>query len=183
MSWITDRPSPIERLSWLKDRIEFDAIIDIGSGDVTGHDTYFITQVFPDLPRYNFDKDPRFGDHSTIIELGTDHKLDDILSNALFNNAFYKIDVDGPEIAILNGSTKILQNTSEIMIECGLDDGKFLNICNWMRDNGWALIDVIEPVYRKSMILVQVDLVFVKPSIFTQVERTCWMESPDGMDD
>jgi len=33
------------------------------------------------------------------------------------------------------------------------------------------------------MILVQVDLVFVKPSIFTQVERTCWMESPDGMDD
>jgi len=179
MNWIKDRPCPIERLTWLRERIKFDAIIDIGSGDVTGQSTYFLDAVFPDLPHYNYDKDPKFSDHSNIVELGEDLHLDDILSNTLFNNAFYKIDVDGPEIAILNGSTNVLLNTSAIMIECVLDDGKFLNICNWMRDNGWALMDVIEPIYRRSMMLIQVDLVFVKAPIFKSVEQSCYIESPD----
>jgi len=178
--WITDRPQPVERLNWLKKHIAFDAVIDIGSGDVTGCSTYFINQVFSDLPTYNYDKDPQFSKHSNIVELGVDNHLDDILSNKIFNNAFYKIDVDGPELDILAGSTNILQNTSAIMIECVLDGNKFLNICQWMKEHDWALIDVIEPVYRKSMILIQVDLVFVKAETFKQIESKCWADAPDS---
>ena len=176
--WIKNKPCPKERLTWLRQHLQFDAVIDIGSGDYSDQPTYFLGAVFSDVPHYRYDKNPNFGNHSTIVELGEDLPLDDILSNTLFNNAFYKIDVDGPEIAILNGSTNVLLNTSAIMIEGVLDDGKFLNICNWMRENDWMLIDVIEPIYRKtSMMLIQVDLVFVKESIFRAVEQVCYTES------
>ena len=173
--WVADRPTPIERLTWLKSRMNFDAVIDIGSGD----DTWFLTKVFPELPTYKYDKDPKFNKNSNIVELGVDCSLDDLLKNETFESAFYKIDVDGPELDILDGSTNTLQKTSAVMIECVLDDNKFLDRCHWMREKEWQLIDVIEPVYRKSNILIQVDLVFIRQDTFKIVERECWFETPD----
>jgi hypothetical protein len=174
--WRPDRPDPIERLTWLKSRIKFDAVIDVGSQDHTG----FITNVFPELPTFKYDKDPQFQKHAIIVELGVNCSLDDLLQNETFESAFYKLDVDGPELDILNVSTNTLQRTSAIMIECVLDGNRFLDRCQWMHEHNWRLIDVIEPVYRKSNMLIQVDLVFVKEELFKRIERECYIEAPDN---
>ena len=156
----------VERLQWLRKHIDFDTVIDVGSQESTN----FIDIVFSDLHCYKFDKDPKYKAPVTV-ELGVDCSLDSLLENEKFNSAFYKIDVDGSELDILKGSANTLDRTNAVMIECILDDNRFYERCVWMNSNGWRLIDVIDPIYRAKGMLIQVDLVFVRPFIFKKIEK------------
>ena len=169
LAWTeSDVGAVVERLQWLRKHINFDTVIDVGSQESTP----FLDTAFSDLHCYKFDKDPKYKAPVTVVELGVDCSLDSLLENEKFNSAFYKIDVDGSELDILEGSAHTLNRTSAVMIECILDDNRFYERCVWMNLNGWRLIDVIDPTYRAKGMLIQVDLIFVRPSVFEKIEQS-----------
>lgn len=77
-----------------------------------------------------------------------------------------KVDVDGPEIDVLIGSTETLALSTVVVIEAPLHDqevGRFGQIMSFMTSRDYDCFDIIEPLFRPGdNILWQVDLVFVR---------------------
>lgn len=76
-----------------------------------------------------------------------------------------KIDVDGPELDVLAGSTEAFKRNTVFIIETPLLDrrnGRISEIYAFMHVNGYEVYDILEPVFRPSdNALWQVDTVFV----------------------
>lgn len=69
-----------------------------------------------------------------------------------------KLDVDGIEMKILEGSRSILQDCSVVVIEAPL--GNLLSRSNWLINCGFRIFDIVDICYYDNQ-LWQVDLVFV----------------------
>jgi len=95
--------------------------------------------------------------------------LDTLLTSNLNASAarkiVLKIDVDGPEIDVLRGAGNLLERECAVLIETPLHDrraSRFTDIAIYMRDHGYEIWDIIEPIYRPSdKALWQVDSVFL----------------------
>jgi Methyltransferase FkbM domain len=82
------------------------------------------------------------------------------------HSVLLKVDVDGPEIDVLIGSTETLALSTVVVIEAPLHDqevGRFGQIMSFMTSRDYDCFDIIEPLFRPGdNILWQVDLVFVR---------------------
>lgn len=77
-----------------------------------------------------------------------------------------KIDVDGPELAVLRGARQSLREGRDVyLIEAALldtDRGRFGEIIEFMSVANYEVFDILEPLFRPSdEVLWQVDLIFV----------------------
>jgi FkbM family methyltransferase len=88
-----------------------------------------------------------------------------------------KVDVDGRELDVLAGATRILQNTELVIVEVTLYVSarvdKMCAVINFMKEQGFVAYDIVDLSYRLSdLALSQVDMVFVKESgQFTKESR------------
>jgi hypothetical protein len=76
-----------------------------------------------------------------------------------------KIDVDGPEIRVLQGSKSLLKQGCVIVIEASMADEKprFSSVVDYLSSYGYDVYDIVDPLYRQSdWHLWQVDLIFMK---------------------
>lgn len=75
-----------------------------------------------------------------------------------------KVDVDGRDVEVLEGATRILKETEYLVIEATLF-GQIHAAIDFMKSQGFAIYDILEPSYRPfDTALWQVDLAFVKES-------------------
>lgn len=75
-----------------------------------------------------------------------------------------KIDVDGSEIDVLQGSIELLKETEYVIAEATTNNGqRIFDIINFMRDQGFHVYDIVDFMYRPEINdLWQVDVAFVK---------------------
>ena len=96
--------------------------------------------------------------------------VDKVASDRLLLNSaakiVLKIDVDGPEMQVLAGSSQTLTADCVIIIEAAFLDrtmARFGLIVRFLTDCGYEVFDILEPLLRPSdEFLWQVDLVFVR---------------------
>ena len=108
------------------------------------------------------------GEESRLIELRT---VDSIFAeNGSHPSALLKIDVDGIELKVLQGSTSLFNKECVIIIEATLGDRspRFNILVEYLSTFGFKVFDIVDPLYRtRDWHLWQVDLVFVhEDSIF-----------------
>jgi FkbM family methyltransferase len=87
-----------------------------------------------------------------------------------------KIDVDGPEVAVLQGSEQSLKDGRDVyLLEAALldtDRGRIGEIVNHMTEHGYDVFDIIEPLWRPAdKALWQVDLIFVPRASSARSDR------------
>lgn len=103
--------------------------------------------------------------------------VDDLCkSHALKGPFLIKVDVDGKELDVLKGSVNTLDTAECVIVETvffGEGENNFYRIVEFMQGRGFAVYDIVEPVYRPiDMALWQVDTVFVKrDGQFRQIQR------------
>ncbi|MGO9023511.1 MAG: FkbM family methyltransferase [Beijerinckiaceae bacterium] len=107
-----------------------------------------------------------------------DDVIAEVRTTRRVSTALVKIDVDGPEMAVLQGSEVSLKSGRDIYaIEAALldnDVGRFGQIVNHMTAHGYDVFDIAEPLFRaKDRTLWQVDLVFVPRGSPIRGERSC----------
>jgi FkbM family methyltransferase len=79
-----------------------------------------------------------------------------------------KFDVHGFERAILRGAEQTLANASLIVMECynfeiAPESMLFYDMCRWFHDRGFRVIDISEPLWRRSdKAFWQIDIFFVR---------------------
>lgn len=73
-----------------------------------------------------------------------------------------KVDVDGKEIDVLAGATKILKDTEYVLVEVTLFSHMY-EVVNFMKYQGFVVYDIVDLSWRPSdQALVQWDMAFVK---------------------
>jgi FkbM family methyltransferase len=106
----------------------------------------------------------KMGEESREIEVRTVDSIHDELN--ISGSILLKVDVDGIEIKVLQGSKSILRkNDCIVVIEASIGDKdpRFNNIVEYMNSYGYHVFDIVDNLYRQSdWHLWQVDLVFVK---------------------
>ena len=102
------------------------------------------------------------GKESRPIELRT---VDSIFAeNGSPNSLLLKIDVDGIELKVLQGSTTLFNKECVIIIEATLGDKnpRFNILVDFLSQYGFKVFDIVDPLYRmRDWHLWQVDLVFI----------------------
>lgn len=95
------------------------------------------------------------------------------------DNCLLKIDVDGHEIAVLEGAQDTLRKTSIAVIEAPLNRTQlphFFERSEYMRSRGFYLMDIVDLAYYDG-VLWQADLVFVREEIVRNTTRLRPFES------
>jgi hypothetical protein len=77
-----------------------------------------------------------------------------------------KIDVDGNELAVLNGAVQTLRSVDVVIIEAAVHH-QFLDRLSFLMKHGFALVDIVDLCYYKDT-LWQVDLVMVRQPLLNQ---------------
>ena len=94
--------------------------------------------------------------------------LDSLLDDnpGFLQSEFLKLDVQGYELEVLKGASKLLSHVEFVYLEASLiqvNSGcpDILEVLNFMRDKGFKLIDFCSQTRRKDGALWQADLLFV----------------------
>ena len=107
--------------------------------------------------------DSIIGSENRSIEVKT---IDCIIEELNLNgNVLLKIDVDGPEIKVLQGSKTLLKNDCIVVVEASISDKnpRFNGVVEYLSTFGFDVFDIVDPLYRQSdWHLWQVDLIFIK---------------------
>jgi FkbM family methyltransferase len=107
--------------------------------------------------------DTIMGDESREIEVKT---VDSIYEDIHIEGPILlKIDVDGIEVKVLQGSKSILRNDCIVVIEASISDEnpRFNKVIEYLASYGYEVYDIVDHLYRQSdWHLWQVDLIFVK---------------------
>jgi len=115
----------------------------------------------------------KMGDESREIEVKT---VDAIYEDMdIEGPVLLKIDVDGIEIKVLQGSKSILRKDCVVVIEASMADEnpRFNTVVEFLSSYGYAVYDIVDPLYRQSdWHLWQVDLIFVKTESPTWGSKT-----------
>lgn len=104
--------------------------------------------------------------HSRIVEKPSNKssivkttRLDSIIPTLSCEQPYLlKIDVDGVDLKVLNGASKILDFCNIIVIEANISN--ILERMNCVVNNGFSLFDIVDICYYDNM-LRQVDLIFI----------------------
>lgn len=112
------------------------------------------------------DKAPPEWLHFSVPMVTVDQLIAEVRTRRSVRSSLIKIDVDGPEIAVLQGSDRSLAEGNDIyLLEAALldtDRGRIGEIVNHMTDRGFEIFDIIEPLFRPcDQVLWQMDLIFV----------------------
>ena len=144
----------IEVLSDKEKTVEFFSQISTG-------DSYYIEQT-------------EFYKNSSNAKLKKTNTLDNVIQN---NNLplpnLIKIDTQGSELDILKGTKKSLLNCSLIYLECpiieyNLQSPNLNNYIEYLNSIGFVPYDICE-THKIDNILIQIDLLFIKKSIFHEI--------------
>ncbi len=106
------------------------------------------------------------GDSQSSVRTVPTVALDDLVEKRSFAGPLLlKIDVDGQEVDVIKGATRILKEKVEyVIVEATLFD-QINKVIDIMLSNDFAIYDILEPLYRPlDGALWQVDLVFVRRS-------------------
>ena len=94
----------------------------------------------------------------------------EVKSRGLTGPYLVKLDTHGFEVPILNGAKEVLAQANLVVIETynfqlETDSLKFWQICQFMDDLGFGVIDISEPMWRlKDDAFWQIDLLFIPKS-------------------
>lgn len=94
----------------------------------------------------------------------------EVKSRGLGGPYLVKLDTHGFEVPILNGAKEVLSEANLVVIETynfqlETDSLKFWQICQFMDDLGFSVIDISEPMWRiKDKAFWQIDLLFIPKS-------------------
>jgi hypothetical protein len=95
--------------------------------------------------------------------------LDNLMKRSPFEGPYFiKIDTQGSELEILQGSLRTLSNTDALLVEVSVQDffiesHTLLDLSNFLCDNGFRIFDVADLTYRPSDgFLAQFDVLFVR---------------------
>ncbi len=107
--------------------------------------------------------DEVIGSENRIIEVKT---IDSICEEfKITGQVLLKIDVDGPEVKVLQGSKTLLKQGCVIVIEASMADEKprFSQVVDYLSSYGYEVFDIVDPLFRQSdWHLWQVDLILIK---------------------
>jgi FkbM family methyltransferase len=108
--------------------------------------------------------DEKIGAEIRTIEVKT---VDSIVAELpkIIGSTLLKVDVDGPEVKVLQGSKSLLKQDCIIVIEASMADEnpRFSRVVEYLSAYGYEVYDIVDPLYRQSdWHLWQVDLIFVK---------------------
>jgi FkbM family methyltransferase len=107
--------------------------------------------------------DEVIGSDNRIIEVKT---IDSICEEfQITGQVLLKIDVDGPEVKVLQGSKKLLKQGCVIVIEASMADEKprFSQVVEYLSSYDYQVFDIVDPLFRQSdWHLWQVDLILIK---------------------
>jgi len=107
-------------------------------------------------------------------------RLDTIIQSPAVKPPYLlKIDVDGHELAVLEGAEFVLKDASIVIIEAPLqktDVSAFFARSGVLLTHGFYLVDIVDMAYYDG-VLWQVDLVFVKKTVLDKVDRLRPFES------
>lgn len=107
--------------------------------------------------------DEVIGSENRIIEVKT---IDSICEEfQITGQVLLKIDVDGPEVKVLQGSKTLLKQGCVIVIEASMADEKprFSQVVDYLSSYGYEVFDIVDPLFRQSdWHLWQVDLILIK---------------------
>lgn len=94
-----------------------------------------------------------------------------------------KLDIDGQEVEVLKGATKILKNTEYIIIECSLF-GQVHDVIDFMKRHGFVIYDIVDLSARHfDHTLWQCDIAFVKANSFLRKNQSYWAADSQNEDD
>ena len=95
--------------------------------------------------------------------------IDDLCNERNLRGSYViKADVQGAELAVLDGARETLKDTELVILEAQLfqfiiDGPQFYDVVCYMKDSGFVVYDIFDPVYRPlDGAMSQVDMVFVK---------------------
>ena len=88
----------------------------------------------------------------------------------------FKIDVDGAELLVLEGSKKTLQNTNVLVIEANIKN--FIDRSIVVRNEGFELFDIVDPCYYDNR-LRQFDLIFLNSKIISDLDIDMYKQKFD----
>jgi len=131
------------------------------AGDELGYIYFDNTDPFGGLAMHEKPE----GNFISVPVVTVDHCIS---KNELSGPFLLKLDTHGFEIPILNGASKMLKDTSIIIIEAynfkiAKDSLLFWEMCEYMEKKGFRCCGIIDVSYRpKDKFLWQMDLVFVK---------------------
>ena len=147
-------------LNEIADTLHSASVINCAVSNVNGITTLSVTPS-----RQYSSIDAKMGDESREIDVKTvDAIYEDI---HIEGPVLLKIDVDGIEIKVLQGSKSILRKDCVVVIEASIADegARFNGVVEFLSSYGFAVYDIVDPLYRqKDWHLWQVDLIFVKTS-------------------
>jgi FkbM family methyltransferase len=86
-----------------------------------------------------------------------------------------KIDVDGAEINIIDGASKILDKVSVLVVEAGIDN--FLDRANRLSGYGFELFDIVDLSYYEDR-LAQFDFVFLNKNLKNNLRLNLFESGP-----
>lgn len=111
-------------------------------------------------------RDPRYPTVETRTVPAT--TLDEIWrTRGLEGPVLVKMDVDGQELDVLAGATEVMARCEYLVLETGVREvlvgaPRFEEVVRRLTDQGWAVEDVLDPMYRGGHeMLTMVDLAFV----------------------
>lgn len=122
--------------------------------------------------------------HSRIVEKQSDKslivktaKLDTVIPTLSCKKPYLlKIDVDGIELNILEGASKILDFCNIIVLEANISN--ITERINCVVDKGFSLFDIVDICYYDNM-LRQVDLVFINTKIKNELNLDFYKQNFD----
>lgn len=106
--------------------------------------------------------DMSIGTESRIIEVRTVDSIYEEVGN--HKSVLLKIDVDGIELKVLQGSRSLFNQECVIIIEATLGDKnpRFNILVEYLSAYGYKVFDIVDPLYRpRDWHLWQVDLIFI----------------------
>ena len=151
-----------------------DLIIDVGAG----HGTPGLVDAWPETPAILIDPFP------DAAMLQRARPIDRVVQDAVTasgattvdklvaasahspRRVLMKVDVDGAECDVIAGASETLRGADCVVVVEGVlrdrRQGRFLDVCNAMRERDYELFDILEPLYRPDDdVLWQVDGLFV----------------------
>jgi FkbM family methyltransferase len=87
-----------------------------------------------------------------------------------------KIDVDGAELLVLEGSKKILKNTNVLVVEANIKN--FIERSVAIANEGFELFDIVDPCYYDDR-LRQFDMIFLNSNIISELDIDMYKQKFD----
>lgn len=118
--------------------------------------------------------DHKIGDEVRTIDVKTIDSIVEELPLETTREILLKIDVDGPEIKVLQGSKSLLKSNCILLIEASIADEfpRFNKLIDYLSAYDYDVYDIVDPMYRQSdWHLWQVDIILAKRTSYIWGEK------------